>query len=249
LAGTQPGARVGDGVFGIEPLLGGVEQVHAPGVGVALLHALQEVAVRRGRINAGEDRLIALEDLVVQAHANARQILRAVDRPGALRGLLDPGVNRPDAQRQAEQVAQQLHHVAIRAVHDQDDGQCEAAHPGFAHARERLGQRRYGRHGERHIHRLARAPFALARTCGSCSAGVPGAPPVQIPTGPRCPFACGRLRTEREHGMGSWESRRMRAGLRSQPVSLARAPLPNRRHPRFACPTPRRADQESGTLT
>jgi len=157
LAGTQPGARVGDGVFGIEPLLGGVEQVHAPGVGVALLHALQEVAVRRGRINAGEDRLIALEDLVVQAHANARQILRAVDRPGALRGLLDPGVNRPDAQRQAEQVAQQLHHVAIRAVHDQDDGQCEAAHPGFAHARERLGQRRYGRHGERHIHRLARA--------------------------------------------------------------------------------------------
>ena len=35
---------------------------------------------------------VALEDLVAQAHANARQTLRTVDRPGALRGLLDPGV-------------------------------------------------------------------------------------------------------------------------------------------------------------
>jgi hypothetical protein len=42
----QPGACVGHCVVWVEPLLGGVHQVRAPGVGVALLDALQQVAVR-----------------------------------------------------------------------------------------------------------------------------------------------------------------------------------------------------------
>ena len=70
LARAQPRARVGHRVVGIEPLLGGVQQVHAPGVGVALLDALQQRAVGRGGIDAGEHRLVALEYLVVQARAN-----------------------------------------------------------------------------------------------------------------------------------------------------------------------------------
>ena len=43
LAGAQPGAGIGHRVVGVEPLLGSILQVHAPGVGVALLDALQEV--------------------------------------------------------------------------------------------------------------------------------------------------------------------------------------------------------------
>ena len=66
LARAQPGARVGPGVIAIEPLLGSVQQVHAPGVSVALLDALRQLAIGRSGIDAGQHRLLALEDLVVQ---------------------------------------------------------------------------------------------------------------------------------------------------------------------------------------
>ena len=56
LSRAQPGACVGLGVVEIKPLLGGVQQIHAPDVGV----------------ETGQDGLVALEELVVQAHANLR---------------------------------------------------------------------------------------------------------------------------------------------------------------------------------
>ena len=67
LTRAQSGARVGDGVVRIEPLGGGIKQVNAQGVGVTVLDALQQIAVGRARIDAGEHRPAALEYLVVQA--------------------------------------------------------------------------------------------------------------------------------------------------------------------------------------
>ncbi len=63
-------APIGDGVVGPQSLLGGVEQVHALCVSVAMLLRRQEVAVGRRRIDAGQHGFCALEDLLVQAHAN-----------------------------------------------------------------------------------------------------------------------------------------------------------------------------------
>jgi len=45
--------------------------MHAPGVRVTMLLRRQEIAIRRRRIDAGQHGRGALEDLVVQAHANA----------------------------------------------------------------------------------------------------------------------------------------------------------------------------------
>jgi len=58
-------------VVGPQPLLGGVKQVHAPGVGIAMLLRGQEIARRRSGIDAGQHGCGTLEDLVVQAHPNA----------------------------------------------------------------------------------------------------------------------------------------------------------------------------------
>jgi len=69
VAQALPG--IGDRVVGPQPLLGGVEQMHAPGVGVAMLRRSQNVAERRCCIDAGQHGRSTLEDLVVQAHANA----------------------------------------------------------------------------------------------------------------------------------------------------------------------------------
>ena len=78
--GPLPGAQalpgIGNRVVRLQSLLGGVEQMHAPGVGVAMLRRSQEIAVGRRGIDAGQHRRRTLEDLVVQAHANARQVLR-----------------------------------------------------------------------------------------------------------------------------------------------------------------------------
>src|SRR3954447_2806860 len=45
LPGAQAPPRIGEGVIGPQPPLGGVEQVHAPGVGVTMLLRRQEIAV------------------------------------------------------------------------------------------------------------------------------------------------------------------------------------------------------------
>jgi len=67
--------HAGDCIVGPQSLLGGVEQVHAPGVGITTLLCRQEIAIRRRRIDAGQHGRGALEDLVVQAYPNAGQVL------------------------------------------------------------------------------------------------------------------------------------------------------------------------------
>ncbi len=72
LPGAQALPGIGDGVVGPQSLLGGVEQVHAPGVGITTPLCCQDVAIRRLGIDAGQHRCGALEELVVQAYPNAR---------------------------------------------------------------------------------------------------------------------------------------------------------------------------------
>ena len=86
LSCAQPTARVGNGELGIQPLRAGLQQMHAPSVGVTMLDRFKKIAVRRGRIDTGEHRLAALEDLVMQAHFNRRQIDDAVDDARQLGG-------------------------------------------------------------------------------------------------------------------------------------------------------------------
>ncbi|OXJ06570.1 hypothetical protein [Burkholderia sp. AU6039] len=85
LPGAQALARIGNRVLGCEPLLLGIEQAHAPRVTIAVVLGGQQVTVGRIRIDAGQHRAITVEDLVMQAHANAREVLLPVDRPGLLR--------------------------------------------------------------------------------------------------------------------------------------------------------------------
>jgi len=74
-ARTLPG--IGDRIVRIEPLLGGVQQMHASGVGVAMVLSVarqlssQQVAVGRVGIDTGQHGHGTVEDLIVQAHPNA----------------------------------------------------------------------------------------------------------------------------------------------------------------------------------
>jgi hypothetical protein len=104
--------------------------VHAPGVGVAAALRGQEIAVRRCRIDAGQHRRGALEDLVVQAHPDAGQVLVAVDHARLPRDRLEHVVDAAQADGHAQQVAQELDDAAVRAAADQRQPDDHLAQPG-----------------------------------------------------------------------------------------------------------------------
>src|SRR5258708_15280934 len=110
---------IGNRVVRSEPLPGSVEQVHAPGVGVAMPFGREQIAVGRLRIDAGEHRRHTLEDFVVQAHADTREVLITVDRPSLLRGPLLQVVHAAHADGHTQQIAHELHHPAIRTAANQ----------------------------------------------------------------------------------------------------------------------------------
>jgi len=91
--GPLPGAQalpgIGDRVVGPQPLPSGVKQMCAPGVGVAVALRRQQVAIGRRRIDPGQHGRGTLEDLIVQAHPNAGQVLVAVNRARLPRGRLE----------------------------------------------------------------------------------------------------------------------------------------------------------------
>lgn len=92
----------------------------------------QQVAIGRLGIDAGQHWPRALEDLVVQAHPNAGQVLLTVERARLLRGPLLHVVNLAQAGGHAQQVAHELHHAAIRAAADQRQRECHLAQPPLA---------------------------------------------------------------------------------------------------------------------
>jgi hypothetical protein len=121
--------------------------MHAPGIGVTALLRRQQVAVRRRGIDASEHGRGALEDLVVQTHPNAGQVLLPVDDAGLPRGRLKHVVDAADADGHAKQVAQELHDAAIRAAGDQRQADDHLAQPDLGH--RQLEQHLAVRHGRR----------------------------------------------------------------------------------------------------
>ena len=102
LAQTRALPRVGSRVVGAQSLRLGVQQMHPPGVAVAVRFTRQHVAIRRRSVHAGQYRLRALEDLVVQADPHGRQLDAGVDvaRPAGRR--FENPVNGADAYRPAQ---------------------------------------------------------------------------------------------------------------------------------------------------
>ena len=70
LAGAEAGAEVGDDGVGGEAALGQFQQPHPPGVGIAVLLLAQQVAERGGGVDAHQDRVAGLEDLVMGPDAD-----------------------------------------------------------------------------------------------------------------------------------------------------------------------------------
>jgi len=107
--------------------------VHAPGVGVATVLRGEKVAVGRCRIDAGQHGRGALEELVVQANANAGQVLALVDRARLPRGRLEHVVDAAQADGHAQQVTQELDDATIRAAANQGQPDDHLAQPGLGH--------------------------------------------------------------------------------------------------------------------
>jgi len=99
LPGAQALSCIGNRIFRIQPLLGGVKQMHAPGIGIAALRLYQKIAIRRRRIDTGKHGHRAMEKLVLQAYTNARQVLAEVDGLSQARHRLKHMVNGAHAGR------------------------------------------------------------------------------------------------------------------------------------------------------
>jgi hypothetical protein len=105
--------------------------MHAPGIGVAMLRRDQKVAVCRRGIDAGQHRRRPLKDLVMQAHANARQVLVMVDEAGLPRDRLKQVVNGAHTDGHTQEITQELGDAAIRAVADQRKRDNHLTQPRF----------------------------------------------------------------------------------------------------------------------
>jgi hypothetical protein len=113
--------RIGDIPFGVTVLLRG-----------------QEIAIGRLGADASQNRLSAVEKLIVQPGANARQILRAVDHASLLRGCVEHVVNGADADRPpslacsvAQQVAHEFDNAELRTAAHQRQCDDHLAHPSL----------------------------------------------------------------------------------------------------------------------
>src|SRR3954469_24962808 len=130
LSRAQALSGIGDGIRRTEPLPGGIQQMHTPGVGIAMRLRSQQVAIRRVGIDAGQYGLSTVEDLIVQADADAGQVLLTVDDASLLGCRLKHIVDGADADGHTQQVTQELNNAAIRAVADQRQPDDHLAQPG-----------------------------------------------------------------------------------------------------------------------
>src|SRR5208282_5721451 len=78
LTGPQSLPRVGDRVIGIKSLRIGIEQMYRPRISVPMLGIRQKIAIGGSRIDASQHRHGTLEDFVMQANTNCRQILGSI---------------------------------------------------------------------------------------------------------------------------------------------------------------------------
>jgi hypothetical protein len=115
--GLLPGAQalpgIGDRAVGLQLPCAGIEQIHAPGVRVAMLRGREKIAIHRRGIDAGQNRCRALKDLVMQAHANAGQILAFVDDARPPRDKLKQVVNGAQTDGHAQQIADEFDRATV----------------------------------------------------------------------------------------------------------------------------------------
>src|SRR3954466_10435142 len=131
MPGAESRAEIGDGGLGSEAPVDQFEEAQPPGVGVAMLFLAEQVTVGGLGVDADEDRVTGLEDLVIGTDADAGQVLAKVDLTGGGDGLVDDVVNRPDGEVVIEEVAEQFGDAPERTVTDEDQGEDELADPGL----------------------------------------------------------------------------------------------------------------------
>ena len=156
LPGPQPRPGIGNAELRREALGLGVQEMDSPGGFVPVFLLRQQVTICRGRVDAGEHGAIALENLVVEADANAGQILRRVDSRRLLSGGFQQGVDGPEADRGIQHVPEEADDTSVGAMTDQDQAYHELIQPrrrdreikqhlGLGRdGRKRPGQRRFG---------------------------------------------------------------------------------------------------------
>jgi hypothetical protein len=92
--GAKTRACIGDGPLGLEALSHQIEQVDAPGVGIAMFFQTQQKAIRRVRVDTHKHRLLGLENLVEGSIADARQVDTPTDGPSRFHGAAHDVVHR-----------------------------------------------------------------------------------------------------------------------------------------------------------
>ena len=125
-------------IFGIQTLPRGVKKMNAPGVGVTMFDRGKSIVVGQPSVDTDEYGLRPLEDFVMQADTNWRQVHAAVDDAGLPRCLWVDVVDGSLADRHAQHVAHQFH-AAVRTVEDQSQAQRQLA-------QSRLGNRQLEQH-------------------------------------------------------------------------------------------------------
>lgn len=108
LPGAQSLPRIGNRVVGIQTLQRSVEQMNAPGVGIAMFDRTKQVTIGRPGVDASQYMLGTLEDFVVQTDTNWRQVHTAVDCAGLPRRRSMDVVDGALADAHTQQVAQMV---------------------------------------------------------------------------------------------------------------------------------------------
>ncbi len=81
---VQSRALVSEQVVRVEALVTSVQQMDGPGIGIAVLCGSEKIAVGGVGINAHQNRLIAVENIVTQTNPNPGEVLGFVNVCGAL---------------------------------------------------------------------------------------------------------------------------------------------------------------------
>ena len=108
-----------------------VEQMHAPGVCVAMVFKAQQVAITRQSIDTDEYRLTILENFVVGTDMDSAEILLAIDLACQVDRCPNDVVDRPQRDVVVEKIAEKFDDSAQGTVTDQHQTEDQLTQPMF----------------------------------------------------------------------------------------------------------------------
>lgn len=111
--GPQSSPLVLDKEVRVKALVAQAQQVSGPGVTITVLLRAKHIAVSRARIQAAQDRFIAVENLVIQAHPDGRQVLSHVELKRTPSNALEQIVHTAKTDGHTRQVAHEMHHASV----------------------------------------------------------------------------------------------------------------------------------------